>query len=184
MPVWVSPLRDLFGFNRRYIAVAAVISLAALAVLLISDRAGSFYLWSMLGGEEASRLCNFSVIARLVFAVFVTMEIVAVSALIILAAHRHLLRPGQVLRSDPAGAAKRPAFRAAPAIAFASMLLFLHLFLYGIAFHADDVCSSKGAGEVAHHYVALVAAAMLYSIGSVFVIGCVMLALKRSLLNE
>jgi|GEM_PF-2211425 len=184
MTVWVSPLRDLFGFNRRYIAVAGAISLAALAVLLISDRAGSFYLWSMLGGGDAARLCNFSVIARLVFALFVTMEIVAVSALIILAAHRHLLRPGQVLRSNPVEAVNRTAFRIGAAIAFGAMLLFLHLGLYGIAFHADDVCSSKNMGDVVHHYVALVAVAMLYSMGSVFVISCVMLALRRSLLTE
>lgn len=184
MTVWVSPLRDVFGFSRRYMAVAGVLSLVALAVLLISDRAGSFYLSSLLGGGDAPRLCNFSVIARLVFALFVTMEIVTVSALIILAARRHLRRSGQMLRSDAAGEAKRPGFRIGTGIAFASMLLFLHLFLYGMAFHADDVCSSKSTGEVVHHYVALVAAAMFYSLGAVFVIGCVMLVLKRSLLTK
>jgi hypothetical protein len=165
-------------------AVAGVLSLVALAVLLISDRAESFYLWSLLGGGDGPPLCNFSVIARLVFALSVAMEVLAASALIAIAARRHLRRTGQMLRSDAAGEAKPPAFRIGKAIAFASMLLFLHLFLYGMAFHADDVCSSKSTAEVVHHYVALVAAAMFYSLGSVFLIGCVMLLLKRSLLTK
>ncbi|NQW51315.1 MAG: hypothetical protein HQ465_08765 [Rhodospirillales bacterium] len=165
-------------------AFAGVMSLAGLTVLLISDLAGSFYLWSLLGGGDTPRLCNFSVIARLIFALSVTMEMLAVSVLIMLAAHRRILRRGQMMRSDPAEAVNLSVFRIGTAIAFGSMLLFLHLGLYAIAFHADDVCSSKNMGEVVHHYVALVAAAMLYAGGSVFSIFFIMLALKRSLLSK
>jgi hypothetical protein len=184
MTVWVSPLKDIFGFSRRYIAIAGVFSVVALTVLLISDRTGSFYLWSLLVGSDAPPLCNFSLIARLLFVLSVAMEVLALSALIAVAAHRRFRRPGHTLRSNAAEKTQRPVFRVGVVIAFASMLLFLHLFLYGMAFHADDVCSSKSMGEVAQHYVALVAAAMFYSLGSVLLIGCVMLALKRSLLTK
>lgn len=184
MALWVSPLNDFFGFSRRYVAGAALLSLVALVVLLISDRSGRFSVWSLVGGSDTTPLCNFSVIARLVFALSAATELLAIVALIILAAGRHRLQLGVMRRSAAATETKRPFPRIGAVIAFVSMLLFLHFFLYGVAFHADDVCYSKSMAEIAHHYLALVAATIFYSLGSVFLIGCAMLALKPSHLAE
>lgn len=184
MALWVSPLDDFFGFSRRYVTGSVVLSLAALAMLVISDRWGRYFLGTLLGGGNTPPFCNFSVVARLVFALSVATELLALVALIVFAAGRYRLRPGAMRRSAAAAEKKRPIHRIAPAIAFVSMLLFLHLFLYGMAFHADDVCSSKSMAEIAHHYLALVAATIFYSLGSVFLIGCAMLALKRRILAK
>jgi hypothetical protein len=184
MALWVSPLADFFGFSRRYVAGFGMVGLVALAVLLIADLRGRFFLWSLVGGIHAIPLCNFSMIARFVFALSVATELLAILVLIILAAGRHPLQLGAMKRSAGTVETNRLIRRVGTAIAFVSMLLFLHLFLYGMAFHADDVCSTKSSAEIVRHYVALVAATIFYSLGSVFLIGCAMLVLKPSVLAK
>jgi hypothetical protein len=184
MTLWVSPLQDVFGFGRRYMIVAGVITFLGLAILLISDRAGSFYLWSLVARDDTSRLCNFSVVARLIFALSVGMELLTVWGVIFFAVHRRIFRSGQMVHDASAEAARLSPLRTGAAIAFGAMLLFLHLGLYGIAFGADDVCVSNNPSEIVHHYVALVAFALFYSLGALLVVGSLLLMLKRSLLAQ
>ncbi len=183
LPSWVSPIRDVFGFSRRYVVVGGVITLVGLAASVISDRAGGYYLSSLLDHDDP-RLCNISIVARLVFALLVAMELLTISGLLVLAIYRHNRDRGRLLQNAPAQTTSLPSLGARTAIALGLMLLFLHLGLYAIAFHADDVCASRSIGEWLHHYAAFVAFAMFYSLGSLILIGFVMLALKRSLLTE
>ena len=74
-----------------------------------------------------------------------------------------------------------PRLRIGGAIAEVALLLFLHLGLYGIAFHADDVCTVTSVGVWLRHYSALLSFA-LYILGSVILIGLVMVTLKPMLL--
>ena len=183
LSLWASPIRDVLGFSWRYAVVGGVIVFAGVAASLISDRAGDYYLWSLLGRSDP-RLCNISIVARLVFALLVAMELLTISGLLVLAAYRHNLDPGQRLRNATSQTTSLPSLGTRTAIALGLMLLFLHLGLYAIAFHADDVCSSKSIGERLHHYIALVGFTMFYSLGSLILIGFVMLALKGSLLTK
>ncbi len=183
LPLWVSPIRDILGFSRRYVVVSGVITLAGFAASLMSDRAGDYYLWSLLGWDDP-RLCNISIVARLIFAVLVVMELLTISGLLVLAVCRRNLYQGRRLENATAQTTSLPSLGARTAIALGLLLLLLHLGLCAIAFHADDVCSSKSTREWLHHYVALVGFAMFYSLGSLILIGFVMLALKRSLLTK
>lgn len=76
-----------------------------------------------------------------------------------------------------------PLFGIGGPLAVTAMFLFLHLGLYGIAFHADDVCTATSVSLWLRHYFALVSFAALYIGGSVILIGFVMVALKPTLLE-
>jgi hypothetical protein len=164
--------------SRGFVA-SGVIVVAGLAVSLISDQVGNYYLWSLLARDDDSHLCNVSLVARIVFVLFVAMELTTISSLIVLAFHRDG-RP----RKESIQATTRPSLGMRSVIALGLLLLFLHLGLYAIAFYADDVCSSTSAAEWLHHYAALVSFAVLYCFGAATAIGLVMLVLKRKLLNE
>lgn len=180
--LWVSPVDDLTGFARRYIGFACVISLLGVMVSLLSDRAGSDYLWSLIATKDQVPLCNFSVVARLIFAQSVAAELLVISALLVMAfrrrTHRLFRRSADVLlwlrHLTATGIGK--------SIAVGAGMLFLHLGLYAMAFHADDVCTSASLASWLHHYAALVAFALLYSFGALSLIGLVMIALKPMLL--
>jgi hypothetical protein len=77
-----------------------------------------------------------------------------------------------------------PSLGVRSAIALVSMLLFLHLGFYAIAFHADDICTSTSVGEWLRHYAALVSFAMLYGGGSIILFMLVILLLRRRLLID
>ena len=174
--LWVSPLRDIHGFLRRYCVVAGAIAIVSVATSLIADRIGNDALSSLLPSNGPTHLCNVSIVARLVFVLLAAMELVVIAALLLVAVGRRRRLP------KGAPALNLPKLGIGGAIAVAALLLFLHLGLYGIAFHADDVCAATSVGGWLRHYGALVSFAALYIGGSVILIGLVMVALKPLLL--
>lgn len=180
--LWISPVEDLTGFARRYIGLACVVALLGVMISLLSDWVGSDFLWSLMATKDQLPLCNFSVVARLIFALSVAAELLAISALLVMAFRRRTYR--RLRRSDDTSQRLRhfTAVGAGKGIAAGAGMLFLHLGLYAIAFHADDVCASTHLGSWLRHYMALVAFTLLYSLGAIALIGLVMIALKPALL--
>ena len=69
-PLWVSPIRDVHGFFRRYIIAGVVVALTSVALSLVADGIGNYYLCSRLQPYCQPPLCNFSIVARAMFAFF------------------------------------------------------------------------------------------------------------------
>jgi hypothetical protein len=176
--LWISPLRDVHGFLRRYCVAAGGIAVVGVAMSLIADRTGNYALSSLLPSDALAHMCNVSIVARLVFVLLAAMELVTAAALLLVAVNRCRRLP------KGAPALNLPRLGIGGAIAEAALLLFLHLGLYGIAFHADGVCTVTSVGVWLRHYSALVSFAALYILGSVILIGLVMVALKPMLLAK
>jgi hypothetical protein len=176
--LWVSPLRDIQGFLLRYCLVAGAIAVLSVAASLIADRIGNDALALLLLPDGPAHLCNAPIIARLLFALLAAMELATTAALLLVAADRlRLLRKG-------APAFNLPVPGIGAAVAVAAMVLFLHLGLYAIAFHADDICAATSIVAWLKHYTALISFAALYIAGSLIVIGAVLLVAKPALLAK
>jgi hypothetical protein len=176
--LWVSPLRDIQGFLLRYCLAAAVIVVLAVAASLIADRIGNYALASLLPHDGPAHLCNAPLIARLLFALLATMELVTMAALLLVAVDRRRLLP------KGAAAFNVPVLGAGRVVAVAALALFLHLGLYAIAFRADNICAATSIAAWLKHYTALISFAALYVAGSLILIGAVLLAAKPALLAK
>ena len=176
--LWVSPLRDILGFLRRYFVVAGTIAIAGAATSLTADRIDNYALFALSSSDGTMLLCNFSLAARLVFVLLVAMELATIAALVLVAANRGRRLP----KGSPA--LNLPSPRILIAVAVTAGLLFLHLGLYAIAFHAADACAPPTVGAWLRNYAALLSLAALYIVGSMVLVAIVMLALKPMLLAK
>ena len=170
--LWVSPSRDIHGFFRRYVAACLLIAMLGVAASSIADASGRYYLWSLLKIDDSSPLCNFSIVARFLFLLLVAMEGATLVTILIISFRRHSWNPRKpMITRAHLGAG----------IELSLLLVFLHFGAYAIALHADDVCESVLVAVRLRHYAALIAFAMLFSLGSIILIDLVLKALKRIL---
>lgn len=180
MHIWVSPIEDFAGFAKRYLGFACVVAVIGVTMSILFDQIGIDYLWSLVSTGDQLPLCNFSVVARLIFALSAATEILTISALLVMAFRRRTYRR---FHSASPRFPRLTLVGMGVGIAAGAGMLFLHLGLYAIAFHADDVCASTHLGSWLRHYVALVAFTLLYSSGAILLIGLAMIALKPLLLS-
>lgn len=186
--IWASPLRDVTGFFKRYAVLASLVVLVGIGGAIAGDQLDlySFEGWwhtaSARGTYFYGTVCNFVIAARWILFALLLMEMATIIGLLIAAFRHRPKKPEGRPLATPETALMRTVSKY---VAITSGLSFCHLGLYAMAFHYNDACTGERLMfRFPNDYVALMAMSILYVVGSILLIGCCLVGLRRYLVGN
>jgi hypothetical protein len=183
--IWASPVRDVAGFMWRYWLLGVAIALVGIGGAIVGDQFDRYLLqrmWRSVSADGAyfyGTICNIVFAARFTFFLFAFIEFATIVGLVV-AAFRQRSEMAEVAVPMPRAAAFMRTV--SKFILMVLALSFLHLGLYAIAFHYEDCTRWTGLRQL-RDYVALAGFSIMYAGGSMLLIGCCLIGLRRYLVR-